>query len=171
LLEAGVLVRHDTGAPDFLQHKRSVTGTALAAPTLAERVQTRGGAITFSNVSPGAARAHDPEGYGYLYSRAGSFGPRRVPLASSEAFAATPDLAGDHAMTRRFVADVLNARCPGLAVLWLREPDHVQHSVPLGSPSHLEALQRVDGGPKGAGPGDIIAIAGIPEGTPARTSS
>jgi predicted AlkP superfamily phosphohydrolase/phosphomutase len=54
LMENGRLVRHDAGRPDFLQHKRRVTGRSLAMPTLAERLTDRGGAIIFSNVSPGA---------------------------------------------------------------------------------------------------------------------
>ena len=37
LLENGALVPHDVGRPGFLAHKRSVTGHALAVPTLAER--------------------------------------------------------------------------------------------------------------------------------------
>jgi predicted AlkP superfamily pyrophosphatase or phosphodiesterase len=45
LLEDGVLVAHDVGRPDFLKHKRAVTGHALAVPTLAERLATHGGAI------------------------------------------------------------------------------------------------------------------------------
>src|SRR5947209_13602107 len=61
LLENGRLVYHDAGHPDFLQHKRRATGRSLAVPTLAERLAPRGGTILFSNVSPGAAFAHDPE--------------------------------------------------------------------------------------------------------------
>ena len=38
LLEDGRLVYHDAGHPDFLQHKRRVTGRSLAVPTLAERL-------------------------------------------------------------------------------------------------------------------------------------
>ena len=45
LIEDGHLVRHDAGHPDFLQHKRRVTGRSLAVPTLAERVRDAGGAI------------------------------------------------------------------------------------------------------------------------------
>src|ERR1700742_4769982 len=33
LLEDGELVRRDAGHPDFLQHKRRVTGRSLAMPT------------------------------------------------------------------------------------------------------------------------------------------
>src|ERR1700753_66572 len=76
-LEHGELVLRDAGHPDFLQHKRRITGCSLAMPTLAERVRDHGGAIIFSNVSPGAAYAHDPDGHGYVYHRAGSFGPGR----------------------------------------------------------------------------------------------
>ena len=44
LLEDGVLVAHDVGRPDFLARKRTVTGHALAVPTLAERLAPHGGA-------------------------------------------------------------------------------------------------------------------------------
>jgi arylsulfatase A-like enzyme len=144
LLEDGVLVRHDAGGPDFLQHKRRVTGRALEAPTLAERVAGRGGAITFSNASPGAAYAHDPDGFGFLYSRAGSFAPGRVAVPAADQLRVTNDVAGDRAMAERFVAEVLAERRPALAILWLHEPDHLQHEVPLGSPPHLAALREAD---------------------------
>ena len=141
LLEDGVLVPHDAGAPDFLQHKRAVNGYALAVPTLAERLAPHGGAIVYNNVSPGAAYAHDPDGYGHVYHRAGSFGPGRAP---GEPLNVTLDAAGDRAMTERFVADALGARHPALAVLWLGEPDHIQHNATLGSPEHLAVLREAD---------------------------
>src|SRR5262245_54393219 len=75
LLENGTLVPHDVGRPDFLAHKRAVTGHSLAVPTLAERLAPHGGAIIFNNVSPGAARAHDPDGFGHVYHRAFSEAP------------------------------------------------------------------------------------------------
>jgi Type I phosphodiesterase / nucleotide pyrophosphatase len=54
LPEDGRLVPHDVGRPDFLAHKRAVTGTALAVPTLAERLAphdaSQGGAILFNTV-------------------------------------------------------------------------------------------------------------------------
>jgi hypothetical protein len=49
----------------------------FAASSLAERLVTAGGSAVFSNVSPGAAYAHDPDGYGTVRHRAGSFGPGR----------------------------------------------------------------------------------------------
>jgi len=145
LLESGVFVRHDAGGRDFLQHKRRVTGTSLAVPTMTERVRGHGGAITFSNASPGAAYAHDPDGHGFLYNRAGSFGPGRVPVAAGDELHVTGDLAGDRAMTFRFIAEVLDERRPALAVLWLHEPDHMQHELRLGSPEHLAVLRQADG--------------------------
>jgi arylsulfatase A-like enzyme len=144
LMEAGRLVPRDAGHPDFLQHKRRVTGHALAMPTLAERVKPQGGAIVFSNVSPGAAYAHDPDGHGHVYHRAGSFGPGRVPVPPDDQLDVTLDVAGDRRMTERFVGEVLHDRRPALAVLWLGEPDHIQHELPLGSPEHRAVLAQAD---------------------------
>lgn len=141
LLENGVLVPHDVGLPGFLQHKRAVTGCTLAVPTLAERLAPYGGAIVYNNVSPGAAYAHDPDGYGHVYHRAGSFAPGRVRL---DPLPVELDAAGDRAMTERFIADTLGDRRPALAVLWLGEPDHIQHNAALGSPEHLSVLREAD---------------------------
>jgi arylsulfatase A-like enzyme len=141
LLENGRLLPHDAGLPDFLQHKRVVNGYSLAVPTLAERLAPHGGVIVYNNVSPGAAYAHDPDGYGHVYHRAGSFGPRRV---AADPLNVTLDAAGDRAMTERFIADALGVRRPALAVLWLGEPDHIQHNMPLGSAEHLAVLRAAD---------------------------
>jgi arylsulfatase A-like enzyme len=141
LLEDGVLVPHDAGAPDFLQHKRAVNGYALAVPTLAERLAPHGGAIVYNNVSPGAAYAHDPDGHGHIYHRAGSVTPGRT---AAEPLNVTLDAPGDRAMTERFIADALGVRHPALAVLWLGEPDHIQHNAPLGSPEHHAVLREAD---------------------------
>ncbi|MBB3771264.1 hypothetical protein FHS55_001863 [Angulomicrobium tetraedrale] len=151
LVEAGRLVRHDVGHPDFLQHKRRVTGRSLAAPTLAERVAGHGGAMIFNNVSPGAAYAHDPDGHGRVFHRAGSFGPGRVPIPDGLDIAL--DVAGDTAMTSRFIAEALVPGGPALAVLWMGEPDHIQHETPLGSPAHLAVLRAAD-----ANLGRVIAM-------------
>jgi arylsulfatase A-like enzyme len=113
-------------------------------PTLAERLKDVGGAIVFSNVSPGAAYAHDPDGHGYVYHRAGSFGPGRVPVAPADRLDVTLDVDGDRCMTERFLDEVLHRRKPALGVLWLGEPDHIQHEAPLGSPEHLAVLAAAD---------------------------
>jgi len=143
LLEHGELVQRDAGHPDFLQHKRRITGRSLAVPTLAERLRDHGGAIIFSNVSPGAAYAHDPDGHGHVYHRAGSFGPGRVPIEASDHLDVTLDASGDRRMTERF-EEVVSRRRPALAVLWLGEPDHIQHEMPLGSPEHRAVLAEAD---------------------------
>src|ERR1700759_5144586 len=144
LLEHGELVLRDAGHPDFLQHKRRVTGRSLAVPTLAERLAPYGGAIIFSNVSPGAAYAHDPDGHGHVYHRAGSFGPGRVAVDARDHLDITLDVAGDRHMTERFADEVVNRRRPALGVLWLGEPDHIQHEMPLGSPEQRAVLAEAD---------------------------
>ncbi len=103
-----------------------------------------GGAIIFSNVSPGAAYAHDPDGHGHVYHRAGSFGPGRVPVPAHDHLDVTLDVAGERKMTDRFIDEVLYQRRPALGVLWLGEPDHIQHEAPLGSPEHLAVLVQAD---------------------------
>lgn len=144
LMEDGYLVRHDAGHPEFLQWKRRVTGRSLAMPTLAERVAGHGGAAIYNNVSPGAAYAHDPDGHGHVHHRAGSFGPKRTPLPADQQMNIALDAAGDRAMTERFVSEALNEDGPTLAVLWMGEPDHIQHERPLGSPEHLAVLREAD---------------------------
>jgi arylsulfatase A-like enzyme len=144
LMEGGRLVYHDAGHPDFLQHKRRATGRALAVPTLAERLSPHGGMILFSNVSPGAAYAHDPDGHGHVYHRAGSFGPGRTRLEGAQALDIAQDAAGESLLTDRFIGEVLFERKPALAILWMGEPDATQHLRPLGSPEHLAVLRRAD---------------------------
>ncbi|MGY4304174.1 arylsulfatase A-like enzyme [Bradyrhizobium sp. USDA 4369] len=144
LIESGRLVLRDAGDPQFLQHKRRVTGCALQVPTLAERVKTVGGQIVFSNVSPGAAYAHDPDGHGFVYHRAGSFGPGRIEVQADDRLDVTLDSRGDGRMTARFIDEVVMTRCPAVGILWLGEPDHIQHNAPLGSPEHLAVLAEAD---------------------------
>ena len=142
LMEDGLLVPHDAGRPDFLANKKAVTGHSLAVPTMAERLAQNGGAVIFNNVSPGAARAHDPDGHGHVYHRAFSDGPGLKPVA--DPLRVTLDAAGDRAMTERFIAEVVQLRRPPLGVLWCGEPDHIQHNVPLGSPEHLAVSREAD---------------------------
>lgn len=144
-LEAGdgVLV-HDAGVPAFRMAMRAATGATLRVPTLAERLAGAGGSIVFSNVSPGAAYFQDPDGYGHVYHRAGSYGPGGAPIEGDAGLRISHDGAGDRAMTERFCAEVLGERKPALAVLWLCEPDHAMHANPLGSPAHLEAIASAD---------------------------
>ncbi|HTJ89702.1 MAG TPA: alkaline phosphatase family protein [Acidocella sp.] len=144
LVEEGKLVLHDVGRPDYLQHKRSVTGCSLATPTLAERLAPFGGAILFNNVSPGAAYAHDPDGYGWAFHRAGSYGPGRVAVEDAKKLNVTLSIDGDLAMSERFLEEALTQGTYALSTIWLGEPDHIQHEVPMGSDEHLDVLRRVD---------------------------
>jgi hypothetical protein len=152
LLAGGRISVHDAGDPEFLQLKRALTGTSLGVPTLAERLAGRDGSIVFSNVSPGAAYAHDPDGFGHVYNRAGSFAPGRRRLGAGEELRVGLDPAGDRDMTERFCREVVEDRKPALGVLWTGEPDHAQHTMELGSPEMLEVLREAD-----ANAGGVIA--------------
>ncbi len=138
------LVCRSVGDPDFRDRMRRATGGTLRVPTLAQRLADHGGAIIMSNVSPGAAYFHDPDGWGHVYHRAGSFGPGLVPETGDRHLAIGIGAAGDATMTDRFCGEVLRQRRPALAALWLSEPDHTGHGAPLGSPAHLAAIRSAD---------------------------
>ncbi len=144
LIEEGRIVVRDVGHPDFRSHMRRATGRTLLVPTMAERVAAAGGFIAFSNVSPGAAYFLDPEHFGYVYHRAGSYAPGGARLTGADALEVSHDLAGDRAMTERFCREVLDDRRPAVAVLWLANPDLTLHGAPLGSPAHQEALGQTE---------------------------
>ncbi|WP_226574321.1 alkaline phosphatase family protein [Acuticoccus sediminis] len=141
LVKDGALTLHDVGRPDFFAAKRALTGSALHRPTMAERLKDRGGVVVFNNVSPGAAYAHDPDGYGTVYHRAGSHAPGLAPVAKP--LDVTLGIEGDRAMAERFVAEAVHGAA-ALSVLWLSEPDTTQHATPLGSPEHLAVLAEAD---------------------------
>jgi hypothetical protein len=144
LVESGEIVVRDVGRPDFLGHMRRATGATLRVPTLAECTASHGGFVAFSNVSPGAAYFLDPDHFGHVYHRAGSFAPGGGELGAAEALDVSHDLAGDWAMTRRFCTEVLQQKQPAIATLWLANPDLTLHGAPLGSPAHLEALRQTE---------------------------
>jgi arylsulfatase A-like enzyme len=139
------LVCLSVGKPDFRDRLHRATGRTLHMPTLAERVSRAGEtAIAFSNVSPGAAYFLDPDGHGWVYNPAGSFGPGRRALAAEDGLAVTKGAAGDNAVTVRFCDEVLRRRAPAIALLWLSEPDYTGHHAPLGSPEHRAAIASAD---------------------------
>lgn len=143
--EGDGLVCLSVGKPDFRDRLARATGRTLHVPTLAERLAGAGAAaIAFSNVSPGAAYFLDPDGYGWVYNPAGSFGPGRRPLPAAEGLAVQKGDAGDTAATGRFCAEILRERAPTLALLWLSEPDYTGHHAPLGSPEHRAAIASAD---------------------------
>src|SRR5512139_2085255 len=95
LFEEGRIVVRDVGSADFRTHMRRATGGTLLVPALAERVAGAGGFIAFSNVSPGAAYFLDPEHFGHVYHRAGSYAPGGARIAGVEALEVSHDAAGD----------------------------------------------------------------------------
>ena len=143
--EGDGLVCLSVGKPDFRDRLHRATGRTLHMPTLAERVARAGEtAIAFSNVSPGAAYFLDPDGFGWVYNAAGSFGPGRRLLPTEEGLAVGKGEAGDNFVTERFCAEVLVERAPALALLWLSEPDYTGHHTPLGSSAHRRAIGAAD---------------------------
>jgi arylsulfatase A-like enzyme len=139
------LVCLSVGKPDFRDRLHRATGRTLHMPTMAERLARAGEtAIAFSNVSPGAAYFLDPDGHGWVYNAAGSFGPGRRPLPAAEGLAVAKGVDGDNVVTERFCREVLHERAPALALLWLSEPDYTGHHAPLGSPEHRRAIEGAD---------------------------
>ena len=60
--------------------------------------------MVFNNVSPGAARAHDPDGHGRVFNRAWSHAPGLRPLTGSDAVPdITLDPEGDARLTGYFL--------------------------------------------------------------------
>ena len=144
------------GPPGFRDEWRAATGRTLWVPVLAERL--RGDAVVYSNSSAGAAYMQDPDGFGLLHHRSGTFasrpglepgaepehrkGPRT--LADGVLADVTYDGAGDAATTERFCAALLADPAPSLWTLWICEPDHSQHELELGSPEHRTVLEGAD---------------------------
>ncbi|WP_240631510.1 alkaline phosphatase family protein [Alcaligenes aquatilis] len=135
---------HSVGNPSFRQVLYQASGHYLRVPTLAQYLRPLGSSAIYSNVSPGAAYFFDPDLVGYVFHRAGSFGPGGVPLHGSQALDIESGQAGDEQMTGRFCQHVLSDDSLLLAVLWLSEPDATGHGVPLGSPTHRQAIQAAD---------------------------
>lgn len=146
LMEGGTLVPHDVGRPDFMDHWRAVRGHTFAVPTMAERLARVGlEAMVFNNVSPGAARAHDPDGHGWVFNRACSFAPTLHRLGAGEDIAdVTLDTKGDRLLTTYFLDRALAGREAALGILWFGEPDHSQHENVLGSPAAMAAIAGAD---------------------------
>ncbi len=130
------------GPPSFRDRLEKARGRTLKMPTLAERVKNAGGnAVVYSNVSPGAAMFHDPDGHGHIYHRAFGQGPGRSEI---ESLGTGHSAEGDTVMTDRFLDEVLVPGGPMYSLIWQCEPDHTQHAVKLGSPEHLEVMAVAD---------------------------
>lgn len=144
LPDGGGVRVHDVGDPAFVNKLRDAFGRTLKVPTLAERLADHGGAVIASNVSPGAAYFQDPDNFGHVVHRAGSFGPGGRVLGPDEAPVVSHDGPGDEALGEWFCTEVLGRRRPRLAVLWLANPDQGMHAGPLGSRVHLDAIATAD---------------------------
>jgi len=129
------------GPPGFRDRLEKARGRTLKVPTLAERVKHAGGAVVYSNVSPGAAMFHDPDGHGFIHHRSFAQGPGRAVL---DPLGTEHTAAGDTDLTDRFLRDVLVPGGPAYALIWQCEPDHTQHAVALGSPEHLAVIAAAD---------------------------
>jgi len=138
------LQAYSVGPAEFRDKLRAVTGETLRVPTLSERLKDFGGGMIYSNVSPGAAYFHDPDGYGYVFHRSGSFGPGLTPITDHRHQVISHDKEGDLELTKRFCKEALGEYEPAYSVLWICDPDHTQHATQLGSPEHLDALAVAD---------------------------
>src|SRR5260221_6382694 len=139
------LVCRSAGAPDFRGRMRRPPGRTLRVPTLAGRLRWDGEtSISVANFSPGAAYFQDPDGHGWVYHAAGSYGPGCRPVDDPASAGLKKGIAGDRTMTERFCAEILEERVPSLAILWLSEPDYTGHHPPLGSPEHRTAIAGAD---------------------------
>src|ERR687884_868323 len=98
--EGDGLVCRSAGHPDFPDRMRRATGRTLRVPTLAERLRWHGEvSVSCANVSPGAAYFQDPDGHGFVYHAAGSYGPGRRPIDDPSSAALKKGIEGDRAMT------------------------------------------------------------------------
>lgn len=132
---------YSVGPPDFRDKLHAAKGRTLKVPTMSERVKDAGGAVIYANASPGAGIFLDPDGHGHMIHRNVGFGPGRVTL---EPHGTGHDAAGDAALAQRFIDEILHDRKPALALMWMCEPDHTQHDVPLGSPAHIDVVRAAD---------------------------
>jgi hypothetical protein len=138
------LQAYSVGPPEFRDKLRAVTGRTLLRPTLSERLKDHGGGVVYSNVSAGAAYFHDPDGFGTIYHRLGSYGPGLNPITDERHQETSHDSAGDAALTERFCVEALGSQMNAYSLLWMCDPDHTQHEVSLGSPRHVQSIADAD---------------------------
>lgn len=134
----------NAGAPGFRDMMRNATGTTLKTKTLAQYLSHAGGQIVYSNVSPGAAYFLDPEHYGDVYHRAGSYERGGKKMTDHRHLDVSHDLKGDFEMTNRFCHEIVRDSECALGILWLANPDLTLHYKEPGSQEHLAALKATD---------------------------
>ena len=152
----------DTGDHrNFLALDRATGGRVLQAPTLAERLHTRGLRLAgVSSGSTGSAFLLNPKsvaGVGALvngYLEPGQTVAYPAPVSETvlARFGPAPAKAPGGARfdasvnwTQRVLREyVLPELAPDVVINWLTEPDHSQHHVGVGSPAAREALRNDD---------------------------
>ena len=144
LLSQENLTVHNVGLTGFRSAMRAATGTTLKVPTMAQYLSAHAGQSVYSNVSPGAAYFLDPEHYGTVYHRSGSFSKGGASITGTKHLNVSHDLAGDQAMTARFCTDLEQGQAEPLSILWLANPDLTLHYHAPGSAEHLQALKQTD---------------------------
>ena len=146
LVEDGRITVHNVGAPSFRQTMRRVTGRTLRVPTMAERLAKSGGQIAYSNVSPGAAYFLDPDHFGTVLHRAGSFGAGGTPLTGEAHLDVSHDLDGRHRDDRGASAPRSSRRrISAWPSCGWQTPISPCTTIALGSPEHIHALEVTDG--------------------------
>lgn len=137
----------NSSRPEFLHRFPALTGRpgGLREPTVMARWSAAGGqGVVCSNASAGAAWLLDPTHSATLYHPLGCTGPGGESITPPADLGCGKWADGDRRMTRLFCRDVLTRPEIGLGILWLSEPDIVNHSVTLGAPESIACLQRVD---------------------------
>jgi len=152
----------DTGNyRNLLRLDQATGGRLLLAPTLAERLHTRGlrlagvssgstgsafllnprapsgvGVLVNGYLDPGKTVAYPPEASETILAK---FGPAPVKQAGATRFDAS--VTWTQRVLREYVLPELQ---PTVVLNWLTEPDHSQHHVGVGSPASREALRNDD---------------------------
>jgi len=137
----------NSSLPEFRTLFPGLTGRpgGLCVPSLMARFAAAGGiGAICSNASAGAAWLLDPTHAGVLYHPGGCFGVGGEPLTPPVDLGRGKGAEGDRRMTEVFCNEVLARPEIGLGILWLSEPDVVNHAVALGSAESAACLRRVD---------------------------
>ncbi|MEM7406823.1 MAG: alkaline phosphatase family protein [Pseudomonadota bacterium] len=137
--DGGGFQRVSAGTATFVEDWIARDGRALKVPTMADRLGEE--MLIVSNSSPGAARLQDPNRAARFMHRSGAWLPGG---AEQPALDITYTGTGDAVATSRFCEQLLHGRAVQCALLWICEPDHSQHRLPLGSPDHRALLAGSD---------------------------
>ncbi len=138
----GGLQRVSVAAADFVTRWQARDGQALKVPTLADRLGND--MVIVSNSSTGAAHMQDPNRCARFFHRSGSWRAGGASVAPHDEMSITYDGTGDAHATARFCELLAHGEPARVSLLWICEPDHTQHVIPLGSPDHRAILAGSD---------------------------